>query len=506
MASFAANNNQVAASPHGIGILHEDLVFDVLLYLDSVSLAKVSRTSYFFHVLSRLILRKTPTWKTITTTFPEMKEKSGVTNITNIPNEAFVRCQLDNIKRVQASTSASLNTGFFFLNEQKSNYKIKEETSQALPALLPKDFVAIGAPCQSIASVDTFAGPKEGPQLASSVSLANIPECDRDVFNIVPGELEESMEDAFTRMTPKRGGEGWSVIMLFCTFSCQAYVEDYLGFLKKKHPKAEVIGGFVSGRDGIIIKDGELKRCGHILGMAIGGNVVYSSQVSRACKKISEVMTIQTLGNYNDEHEGEIGKLMSPTDGIVASGGVASRAVEEHDARMLYCGITKSEDEGFQLMDVRGLTRENGIAVAGGSKDLRVLGSKVCFFTLDPKSSSDDIRSRLAAAKRAASGRSKTVLGAVLVSCGARGENLYHEPNVEPTVFSEELGGVGMSGFFAGGEIGPEALAALPYDTDFRGETKLQGFTSVFGVFFVPEFVPTGKIISEALQGRKILF
>jgi len=63
-----------------------------------------------------------------------------------------------------------------------------------------------------------------------------------------------------------------------------------------------------------------------------------------------------------------------------------------------------------------------------------------------------------------------------------------------------------MSGFFAGGEIGPEALAALPYESDYRGETTLQGFTSVFGVFFVPDFVPTAKVVCEAMRGRTILF
>lgn len=237
-------------------------------------------------------MRKTPAWKTITTTFFDIGQMIATTEAGDgtapFPKEKYVISQMDNIRRMQNNTSASLNTGFFFLNELQSHYKTISESEEAIPALLPKDFVGIGVPCNSIASVDTFNGPREGPQIASSVSLANIPECDREVFNVIPGQ------GSFSSMTPERGGEGWSVIMLFCTYNCQQDdVDEYLQFLKKEHPKAEVIGGFVAGRSGIIIEKGKLKRCGHILGMAIGGNVVYSSQVSRACKKISEVLTIQ---------------------------------------------------------------------------------------------------------------------------------------------------------------------------------------------------------------------
>ena len=100
------------------------------------------------------------------------------------------------------------------------------------------------------------------------------------------------------------------------------------------------------------------------------------------------------MGAYNDEDEGEISKLMCPATGCVKGGEAAQRAIQEHDARMLYCGITLSEETGFQLMDVRGLTRGGGLAVSGGTRELRTQGNKVCFFTLDPQSSSDDIRAR----------------------------------------------------------------------------------------------------------------
>jgi len=144
--------------------------------------------------------------------------------------------------------------------------------------------VGIGAPCQSIASVDTSSGPSEGPQIGASVSLANIPECDRQVFCVPPRHAYEA--DGFSAVTPQRSGAGWSVIMLFCSFTSQSYVGEYLEYLKDAHPNAELIGGFVGGKESWIFKGGEVSSHGGIVGMAIGGNVVYSSQVSRACKKV----------------------------------------------------------------------------------------------------------------------------------------------------------------------------------------------------------------------------
>ena len=48
---------------------------------------------------------------------------------------------------------------------------------------------------------------------------------------------------------------------------------------------------------------------------------------------------------------------------------------------------------------------------------------------------------------------------------------------------------VGLSGFFAGGEIGPEALAMQNVNNDFRNKAAIQGFTAVYGVFFVPRIL-----------------
>jgi hypothetical protein len=66
---------------------------------------------------------------------------------------------------------------------------------------------------------------------------------------------------------------------------------------------------------------------------------------------------------------------------------------------------------------------------------------------------------------------------------------------------------VGMSGFFAGGEIGPEAMAMLPPDSEFRRGAAVQGFTAVYGVFFTPLYtVPDGELIETALINRSFLF
>ena len=57
--------------------------------------------------------------------------------------------------------------------------------------------------------------------------------------------------------------------------------------------------------------------------------------------------------------------------------------------------------------------------------------------------------------------------------------------------------------FFAGGEIGPEALAMQNVNSEYRNKAAIQGFTAVYGVFFVPKFTtPSGKLLDDAMKSR----
>lgn len=117
-------------------------------------------------------------------------------------------------------------------------------------------------------------------------------------------------------------------------------------------------------------------------------------------------------------------------------------------------------------------------------------------------------------------------LGGLLFTCCGRGERFYGRPQLESSIFSRRFPNAALTGFFCGGEIGPAAIAAAPRHCPFRLPASLQvcarprrahahargtfpfahapapslppvhrpaatlcmrqGFTAVFGVFFVP--------------------
>jgi small ligand-binding sensory domain FIST len=84
-----------------------------------------------------------------------------------------------------------------------------------------------------------------------------------------------------------------------------------------------------------------------------------------------------------------------------------------------------------------------------------------------------------------------TLLGGLLFTCVARGKKFYNKPNVDSGIFVKHFPCVDVSGFFCGGEIGPEAVgggAAIQGSNEAAGSTVVsrccvQGFTSVFALF-----------------------
>lgn len=75
-----------------------------------------------------------------------------------------------------------------------------------------------------------------------------------------------------------------------------------------------------------------------------------------------------------------------------------------------------------------------------------------------------------------------------MISCNGRGpeQSMLEEEMADARRFARAFPGVPCIGFYAGGEIGPEARARKldPFNT---GKACIQGFTAVFGVFIVPE-------------------
>jgi hypothetical protein len=113
-------------------------------------------------------------------------------------------------------------------------------------------------------------------------------------------------------------------------------------------------------------------------------------------------------------------------------------------------------------------------------------GAQVDFFTLTGQACMDDM-DRMALKLRQQT-HGEQILGAIMFSCSGRGPHpggLIRERMSDATRFSKLFPEVPCLGFYAGGEIGPLAMAGK--ENVFQtGQTALQGFTVVFALFIVP--------------------
>ena len=82
------------------------------------------------------------------------------------------------------------------------------------------------------------------------------------------------------------------------------------------------------------------------------------------------------------------------------------------------------------------------------------------------------------------------IVGSIMISCNARGPSIGHNVPchmMDATRFAKAFPGVPLVGFYAGGEIGPAALADMESRVYRTGDTQFQGFTAVFGLVAVPK-------------------
>jgi len=163
--------------------------------------------------------------------------------------------------------------------------------------------------------------------------------------------------------------------------------------------------------------------------------------------------------------------------------------------RPQFVGIRNSADEGFALHDFGSVLKEGGgqglffSSADGESESGVVVGSEVDLFALDPDACLVDLDVTLASLKSQLKG--ETLLGALMFSCSGRGpsdRSILGKKMADASGFENAFPGLPLLGFYAGGEIGPEAKPTKAISLR-AGKVSFQGFTVVFGVWIVPERV-----------------
>lgn len=256
----------------------------------------------------------------------------------------------------------------------------------------------------------------------------------------------------------------------------------------------------------------EMLEEGGICGVALGGqDVPVRSMVSRGVKSLTRGSASDTRPSTNftvlqaeyikptDEgymftgedpppyhlirriRDNDSGKVYSPVEFVTAFGQSA------------FLGVRRIGEDGFSLHMPHpiSLNLNAFMLVISENSSTEVEeesyeNAHVDLLDLDGKACMDDMTN--ATRKLQEQTQGEKLLGAVMISCNGRGPTaggLISEDMSDATRFAKAFPDVPCLGFYAGGEIGPEAKAGC--ESAFQvGKTALQGFTAVFALFIVP--------------------
>src|SRR5581483_10352265 len=186
--------------------------------------------------------------------------------------------------------------------------------------------------------------------------------------------------------------------------------------------------------------------------VSVGGDVQLAGITSQGCTPIGETWTltrvernvIQEMGNcpayevlvetFNNLPDAEKEKC----DGNLFIGMVINEYLEDFHRG------------DFLVRNLLGADPSSGALVVGA---LPRAGQTVQFQRRDAETATGDLLALLARARKELGGR--TVYGGCLCSCNGRGRHLFGASGHDAKLVQQQLGPLGLSGFFCNGEIGP---------------------------------------------------
>ncbi len=252
--------------------------------------------------------------------------------------------------------------------------------------------------------------------------------------------------------------------------------ENWLTSWNSAYAPLPVLGGLASGdysaQQTQVYLNGDVFEEGGVA-VSIGGGVKLFGVISQGCMPIGETWTL-TRVEHNVIHE--IGNR--PAYEVLAETYNQLSAEDQKKSRgNLFVGLVINEYlEEFHRGDflVRNLLSadpQTGVVAVGA---LPRPGQTLQFQRRDAAAATEDMRALLTHAKKQLA--DTTIYGGCLCCCNGRGQNLFGRPNHDAEMVQQQLGPIGVSGFFCNGEIGPV------------GERNfLHGYTAALALFVKKE-------------------
>jgi small ligand-binding sensory domain FIST len=304
-------------------------------------------------------------------------------------------------------------------------------------------------------STSLIAGGSEIEENAGLVlALYGLPGATLRGFHFVQAQVEEASEPGYwpleTGVAPDQSN-GW------LTFADPFHLdaESWMRTWNEAYAPHPVLGGLASGdlREQCtqVYLNGEVFEEGGVA-ISVGGDVKLVSVISQGCTPIGDTWTL-TRVEQNLIHQ--IGNRPA-YEVLVETVNNLSPAEQKKARGNLFIGLVVNEylEEfhrgDFLVRNLLGGDPQSGILAVGA---LPRAGQTMQFQRRDAEAAVEDMNELLARMKRELAGA--TIYGGCLCSCNGRGKHLFGKPNHDAQTVQQELGPLGLAGFFCNGEIGP---------------------------------------------------
>ncbi len=304
-------------------------------------------------------------------------------------------------------------------------------------------------------STGVIAGGQEVEENAGlALALYVLPGAELKAFRFTEEQVEAAKDPGYW---PARTGvkaeetNGWLVFA--DPFRLDS--ENWLTSWNSAYAPLPVLGGLASGdysaQQTQVYLNGDVFEEGGVA-VSIGGGVKLFGVISQGCTPIGETWTL-TRVEHNVIHE--IGNR--PAYEVLAETYNQLSAEDQKKSQgNLMVGLVINEYlEEFHRGDflVRNLLSadpQSGVVAVGA---LPRPGQTLQFQRRDAAAATEDMRALLTHAKKQLA--DTTIYGGCLCCCNGRGQNLFGRPNHDAEMVQQQLGPIGVSGFFCNGEIGP---------------------------------------------------
>ena len=287
-----------------------------------------------------------------------------------------------------------------------------------------------------------------------TLALYHLPGADLKAFRFQQEQVEESNGPGYWRLETGIEPEqtnGWLVFADPFHLDGEAWLRSW----NEAYAPLPVMGGLASGnpqdQSTQVYLNGDVFEEGGIA-ISIGGDVGLTGVTSQGCTPIGQTWTL-TKVDQNIIHE--IGNR--PAYEVLAETFGTLSPEEQKKARgNLFVGLVVNEyledfhRGDFLIRNLLGADPKSGSLVVGA---LPRAGQTMQFQRRSAAAATEDMGELLVQTRRTLG--ENPIYGACLCSCNGRGQNLFGRPNHDAQMVQQELGPLGLAGFFCNGEIGP---------------------------------------------------